>query len=272
MAQSSKQHVMIVDRHVVEFTRLNEVSGRVAFISGVDTIQKMRAQNGEGLIALFFKSSPDDPLILKCREYSLVSQQIRDAKGTRLVKKEAINKALHTIQEIMAQESALQLEPTVERISEVTSLYEKAAQQFVLAGDKRYKEVEEHKRKFLEQPHVVSLLEGSPQKPKAEPRREPEILESYDTENDDASENWADFSNMDDQEGEHKQSLNTGVVDDIFEYRQDFDAFNLGNEHELDQELDRDGATNDGENSFVFAEFDAMLEAAERELDEIRKM
>lgn len=303
---------MVVDRHLVEFTKLNDVHGRgkhlfasiqidcklkathaarcrrawfgtvVAFVSSVDEIYKMRL-TPEGMIALFFKTGKDDPFILKCRESEIVSQQIRSARGSGLVQKEAIHKALHLIQEIQAQERALEYQPSLERVNEISALYEKAAQQFVIGGDARSKEILEHKQKFLELPKVASIRKGTPQKPKAVPRKEPEILETsveysgdgilHQIESDDAFEkSWADFGKFDSQAkgDEYEVSKHQNVDDMLFEARQDFDAFNLGNEALGHGGTDRDGDENG--DSFAFAEFDAMMEAAERELDEIRKM
>ena len=166
VAQSSKQYLVVVDRHIVEFTKLNEAHGRIAFISSVDDIYKMRLRQEE-LIALFFKSGKDDPFIFKCSDYKIVSQQIRAARGSGLVKKEAIHKALHLIQEIQAKERALEYDPSLVRVNEISALYDKAAQQFVIAGDERSKEILEHKQRFLELPQVASIQKGTPQKPKA---------------------------------------------------------------------------------------------------------
>ena len=248
----------------------------VAFVSSVDDIGKMRYCQEDERIALFFKASKEDPLIFKCQESNIVSQQIRAARGSGLVKKEAIHKALHLIQEIQAQERALEYEPSLARVNEITRLYEKAVQQFLIAGDKRHEEVEEHKMHFLALPKVASIRKGTPQKPKATPKREPEILEAsveYSDErviqrldSDEASQNWADFGLS--QKGEDKK-FDESVEHILMEARQDFGDFNVRDEVDTDC-LDRE-ATND-EDSFAFAEFDAMISAAERELDEIRKM
>jgi len=240
----------------------------------------MRLRQEEELMAIFFKSGKNDPFIFKSRGSSIISQQIRAARGSGSAKKEAINKALHLIQEIQAHERALEYEPSLQRVNEITALYDKAVQQFVIADDKRHEEVLEHKNKFLALPKVSSIRKGTPQKPKAEPKREPEILESsveylnddsiHCSDSDDASQNWAVFGDMDSQEaaGQHQKESNESVDDMLFEARQDFDAFNLGSD--VGSDLDRDGVMNGG--SFAFAEFDAMMDAAERELDEIRKM
>lgn len=250
----------------------------VAFVSSVDEICKMRLRQEE-LIALFFKAGRDDPFILKCHESEIVSQQIRASRGSGLVKKEAIHKALHLIQEIQAQERALEYQPSLERVDEISALYDKAAQQFVIAGDDRSTEILEHKQRFLNLPKVSSIQKGTPQKPKALPKREPEILETFlefsgddaihQVDSDEVFEGWADFKFFESQSKgvEHKQQ---NVDDMLFEARQDFDAFNLGNELDRSSGIDRDGDMN--RDSFAFAEFDAMMEAAERELDEIRKM
>lgn len=281
VAQSSKQYLVVVDRHVVEFTKLNEVHGRVAFISSVDEIYKMRLRQDE-LIALFFKTGKEDPLILKCRACEIVSQQIRAARGSGLVKKEAIHKALHLIQEIQAKERALEYEPSLARVNEISALYDKAAEQFVIGGDARSKEILVHKQRFLELPKVASIQKGTPQKPKAFRKREPEILETSieyiendairQVDSDDLFGGWADFEKFEIQTkgDETNKSKEQNVDDTLFEARQDSDTFKLGNDLGS-RDKDRDNGDTNGD-SFAFAEFDAMMEAAERELDEIRNM
>ena len=110
-------------------------------------------------------------------------------------------------------------------------------------------------------------------------KREPEILETsvehmqnaiHQVDSDDVFGGWADFEKFESQAkgGEANMFEQQNVDDALFEARQDFDAFNLGNELGCDK--DREGGNNG--DSFAFAEFDAMMEAAERELDEIRNM
>lgn len=233
----------------------------------------MRYRQEEDLIAVFFASGENDPYIFKCRESAVVSQQIRAARGSGLAKKEAINKALHLIQEIQAKERAVEYDPTLKRVNEIDALYDKAVQQFLIADDARHEEVTEHKMAFLALPKVASIRKGTPQKPKEQLQREPEILETFmndENDSDEASQNWANFGDKDCQVlGSEKKESNETVDDMLFEARQDFDAFNLGND--LDENTDRDGVNN-GELPAAFAEFDAMLAAAERELDEIRKI
>lgn len=315
VAQSTKQHVMIVDRHVVEFTLLNDTIGRskynissaldllihstlvherysqysasplfktVAFVSSVDSIYKMRLRKEEQLIALFFKLGKNDPLILNCNECAIVSQQIRAGRGRGLVKKEAVNKALHLIQEIQAQERALEYQPSQQRVDEIFSLYDRAAEQFELAGEySRQEEVEEHKMKFLAQPNVTSIMSGTPiEQANAEPKRGVEILETSVGGlgddvilSDDEPQNWADFEHGGDEVSASKYDIVDESIDDmISETRQDFDAFNIG--YEIDSEMNRDGAGSPvvGEGSAFAMQFEAAMTAAERELDEIRKM
>lgn len=247
----------------------------------------MRLRKEQEMIALFFKSDKEDPLILSCRDCLLISQQIRDVKGQGLVKKETVNKALHLIQSIQAHESALDYQPSLERVNEISSLYDQAAEQFEMAGEQsRRDEVMAHKMKFLSKANVESIISGThAQNPQVETKREPEVFESsvafsddenvgsVESDDDDEPEDWADFGEM----LEGRQDTRQVRVDNMLdEARQEFDTFNLGDEINMNMDVDQDGVapvTPDFvEDGTAFKEFEAIMNIADRELDEIRMM
>lgn len=258
----------------------------VAFVSSVDELYKMTLRQQE-VIALFFKSVPDDPMIYNCRESNVISQLIRASKGSGMVRREAIHKALHLIQEIQAQERALVYKPSRERVNEITTLYDTAAQQFIIAEDARHKEVVEHKMRFLALPLVKNILNGTFQEPTAQLKREPEILEGSSKEYDgngiyamDSDEISAISYSWEALEKREDTAFNASVDDILFEARQDFEHLIVSeNNHDLfaldgiaDGETSGvilDGAT-DGD--FLFADLDAMINAASKKLEEILRM
>lgn len=237
------------------------------------------------MIALYFRTGHDDPMIYNCEESSLFSQLIRSTKGSGMVQREAIHKALHLIQEIQAHERALEYQPSIGRVNEITSLYEKAAKQFQIADDSRYEEVLEHKERFLALPLVVNIVKGRMQKPKATPKREPEILE---TSVDEFDVDWED--DLDDRLMERLNSnatsgisgsweyqlsdtneldddaFNTSVDEILFEARQDFEQLDIS------EDRNDDCTPDDDEESDLNRTFEAMMIAADKELEEIRKM
>lgn len=257
----------------------------VAFVSSVDDLYKMALRQQE-LIALFFKSAPNDPMIYKCRESNDVSQLIRASKGSGMVRREATHKALHLIQEIQAQERALVYQPSWERVNEITTLYEMAAQQFVIAEDARHKEVVEHKMRFLALPLVINILNGTFHGPTAQPKREPEILEGSSKEYDgyaiyrrDSDEISAISGSWEELGKREDTAFNASVDDILFEARQDFEHLTVseGNHDFFARDGVADGATSgvtDGatDGDILFADLDAMMNAADKELEEILRM
>jgi hypothetical protein len=261
----------------------------VAFVSSVDDLYKMRLRQQDELITLFFKSALDDPMIYKCSESKFVSQLIRASKGSVMVRREAIHRAQHLVQEIQAQERALEYRPSRERVNEITTLYEKAAQQFVIAEDDRHKEVVEHKLRFLALPLVVSILNGTCPESKAQPKREPEILEGSSEELDGQAINRMDSDEISAVSGPWEQlgkcqedkAFDESVDDILFEARQDFEHLHIHeggwNGDVFGRDRVAEGITNeitDEETGgdISFADLDAMMKAADKELQEILKM
>jgi hypothetical protein len=246
----------------------------------------MRLRQKDGLIALYFKTAPDDPMIYKCSESKVVSQLIRSSKGSGMVRREAIHRALHLVQEIQAQERALEYQPSRKRVNEIENLYEKAAQQFFIAEDDRHEEVVEHKLRFLALPLVVSIMNGTCRASEAQPKREPEILEGSSEELDSQAINRMDSDDISalsgswEQLGKHQedQAFDESVDDLLFEARQDFEHLHVNEGDRNGDFFDRDrvaeGVTSEITDDEIrveisFADLDAMMKAADDELEEI---
>ena len=149
-------------------------------------------------------------------------------------------------------------------------LYRQAAERFELAGDQRHEEVVTHMRKFLAMPLVVSLLDGSfvPPEEGSSPKKsgdavpEGEVLErtKEQLEDDDLS---VDHS-MNEDNGDKAFTEN---VDNLLkEAKADFDNLKMSDSDELNEMI------KDGEGDDAIADLDAMLSAADKEIDDIMNL
>lgn len=269
--------LMVTDTHIIELrsNKLNLSSGTVTFAISVDMTAKLKFRRQES-ISLFFKPAPDDPLIYMCPDSAYAVQQIQSVlqrqgvkgKHTNASAQRAVSEALQIVQEIQAKERALEYKPSVARVDEIMDLYRQAAERFELAGDQRHEEVMTHMRKFLAMPLVVSILDGSfvPPEVGSEPKKsgsavpEGEVLErtKEQLEDDDMSVGHAPAGDNGDKEF-------TENMDNLLkEAKEDF-----GNLDVNDADLDDVIKGGDGD---AIADLDAMLSAADKEIDDIMKL
>mmetsp|Transcript_9632 Transcript_9632/g.23352 ORF Transcript_9632/g.23352 Transcript_9632/m.23352 type:complete len:606 (+) Transcript_9632:172-1989(+) len=174
--------LMITETHIIEMrsNKLNLSTGTVTFSIPIEMMAKLKFRRQES-ISLFFKPSPDDPLIYMCPDSADCVHQIQTVlkrhgvkgKHTNAATHRAINEALQLVQEIQTKEIALQHDPTIERVNKIMDLYRQAAERFEVAGDVRHEEVVTHMRKFLALPLTVSVLDGSYVKPPPKVDNEP---------------------------------------------------------------------------------------------------
>jgi len=162
--------LMVTDTHIIELksNKLNLSTGTVTFAITIDMLAKLKFRRQES-ISLFFKPSPDDPLIFMCPDSGDCVHQIQTVlkrhgvkgKHTNVATQRAINEAMQLVEEIKAKERSLSSTPTVERVNEIMDLYRQAAERFEVAGDVRHSEVVVHMRKFLALPLTASILDGT---------------------------------------------------------------------------------------------------------------
>lgn len=255
------------------------VASLVTFAITIDMTAKLKFRRQES-ISLFFKPAPDDPLIYMCPDSAdavhqiqfVLQQQGVKGKHTNAAAQRAVNEALQIVQEIQAKERALEYKPSVERVNEIMDLYRQAAERFELAGDQRHEEVVTHMRKFLDMPLVVSLLDGSfvPAEEGSEAKKsgdavpEGEVLErtKEQLEDDDMS---VDHSTNED----NGDKAFTENMDNLLkEAKADFDNLKMSDSDELN-EMIKDG---DKEGDDAIADLDAMLSAADKEIDDIMNL
>uniref|UniRef100_A0A6U6DAN8 Uncharacterized protein n=1 Tax=Odontella aurita TaxID=265563 RepID=A0A6U6DAN8_9STRA len=277
--------LMITEELIVEM-RTNKFTlgtGTVTFVIPISSLAKLKFRRQES-VSLFFKQAPDDPVIYMCPDSAECVQQIQTVlkrhgvrgKHTNAATQRSIQAALSIVAEIQRRERQLESTPTVESVNEIMDLYRQAAEKFEQAGDPRHEEVMGHMRKFLAKPLTASILDGSyrkPQTPSKAAKSVPqgEVLEGTQCQLEDGDQ------------GEGVRSPDPVSVSAILKKTDDIteelkrDLANLGDDGDLNNLVGSGLEKNkDGENELdtsgdkdSFAELDAMLSAADKELTDI---
>lgn len=282
--------LMITDTHIIELksSKLNMSMGTVTIAIPIDLMAKLKFRRQES-VSLFFKISPDDPLVYMCPDSGDAVHQIQavlkqhgvKGKHTNAAAHRAINEALHLVQEIQTKELALKHDPTVDRVNGIMNLYRQAAERFEVAGDVRHEEVVMHMRKFLALPLTTSILEGTYKKPdnpivpspkSADGCPEGEIIERTEAQIDD---NDMDGSANKTSE-EHDDKLFEENMDNLLkEAEKDLDDFMVDDKDPEDDfepsfKKTTDSDDDDGEElANVAADLDAMMKEADKEFAEL---
>ncbi|KAL9181469.1 hypothetical protein ACHAXT_010274 [Thalassiosira profunda] len=306
-AKSAMQEsfLMITEGCIVEFksSRLNIGSGTVSFAIKIDQMAKLKFRREESL-SLFFKQATEDPLVYMCLDSALAVQDIqsvlkrRGVKGkhTNAATQRAVQMALNLVALIQQKEKELIDDPTVDRVNEIMDLYRQAAEKFETAGDPRHTEVMAHMKRFLGQQFTTSILDGSfankvkqsdaPQseeKKAATPVPEGEVLEqpTYNLAEEDDHDDDVDVAPKADEketpEEEGPDELNDSTLQNMEEIMTEAmkDASDLGLEDdEIDEILTSPAKTSSDVDDLTdteetFAELDAMLNDADKELNEL---
>mmetsp|Transcript_15673 Transcript_15673/g.22292 ORF Transcript_15673/g.22292 Transcript_15673/m.22292 type:complete len:697 (+) Transcript_15673:107-2197(+) len=293
--------LMITDKCILEFkaNRLNIGSGTVTFAIGIDQMAKLKFRREESL-SLFFKVANDDPLVYMCLDSALAVKDIQNVlkqkgvkgKHTNAATQRAIQMALNLVALIQQKEKELLEHPTVDRVNEIMDLYRQAAEKFESAGDPRHEEVMAHMKRFLNQKFTTSILDGTFQtdvvvsKPSASPAEEEplnvpvpqgEVLEqckhlsadSYDDDED--GDRLKDSGN--EVEDEMVGKMNDTTLDNmenmLAEAVKDMGDLGMEDDHinEILTSPIKESASD--YNDDTFAELDAMLSDADKELNEL---
>jgi hypothetical protein len=177
--------LMVTETHIIEIrtSKLNMQIGTVVFCIKIDLMAKLKFRRQES-ISLFFKNAPEDPLIYMCPDSGDAVHQIQSVlkrkgvrgKHTNAAAYRAINEALEMVQAIQVKETALQYDPTIERVNEIMDLYRQTAEKFESAGDIRHEEVVTHMRKFLAKSTTISILDGTYSTTPPQPTATTELL------------------------------------------------------------------------------------------------
>jgi hypothetical protein len=277
--------LMVTETHVIEIrtSKLNMQIGTVVFCLKIDLIAKLKFRRQES-ISFFFKNAPEDPLIYMCPDSGDAVHQIQSVlkrkgvrgKHTNAAAYRAINEALEMVQAIQVKETALQYEPTIERVNEIMDLYRQTAEKFESAGDIRHEEVVTHMRKFLAKPTTISILDGTYTKPTTTA----EI--SIQNENHDSVIQNAVRGDRYDNDSEHPiESPRSAEADKQFVENIDnllmevkTDCHRDENEDENDDDFENDIAPSNSDFTSedideLAADLDAMMKEADKELAEL---
>lgn len=208
--------------------------------------------------------------------------------------------ALNMVALIQRKEAELLDNPNVDKVNEIMDLYRQAAEKFEQAGDPRHAEVMLHMKRFLNQSFTTSILDGSfvktspPASKKlstssdeAAPAVVPqgEILEqpSYNLSNEDDDDDESPIPNVSATSSSGSNEIKTPTksdklsetfqdVDDIIEEaKRDMEEIGMGNDDILSilNSPPSKSSNIDGDNDDTFAELDAMLSDADKELNDL---
>jgi len=291
--------LMITDEHIIEL-RSNKFSigtAVVVFINPIALLAKLKFRRQES-ISLFFKQAPDDPLIFMCPDSADAVAQIQNVlkrhgvkgKHTNAATQRSIQAALNIVVDIQAKERTLKDNPTVSHVDEIMSLYRQAAEKFENAGDARHEEVMSHMHKFLAKPMTTGILDGSYKGSSSAAGSsvpQGEVLDAtteqlYDDDDDETVKSSG--TPIKPKKRDHRMTSDTlKMTDDILEEaKRDFDTYGIDDDDEeddLDNFLDKkkeataeNAGTGEGVSDIdTVAELDAMLSAADKELNDLMK-
>lgn len=273
----------------------------VTFSIGIDQMAKLKFRREESL-SLFFKVANDDPLVYMCLDSALAVQDIQNVlkqkgvkgKHTNAASQRAVQMALNLVALIQQKEKELLEQPTVDRVNEIMDLYRQAAEKFESAGDPRHEEVMAHMKRFLNQKFTTSILDGTfhkedavVSKPAASPVKEERVnapvpqgevleqcmhLSNDDNDDDDDVEDHLK-KNDDYAENEMVDNINDTTLDNmedmLAEAVKDMGDLGMEDDHINEILTSPPKKTESDDNDDSFAELDAMLNDADRELNEL---
>ena len=260
---------------------------------------KLKFRREESL-SLFFKVANDDPLVYMCLDSALAVKDIQNVlkqkgvkgKHTNAATQRAIQMALNLVALIQEKEKELLDQPTVDRVNEIMDLYRQAAEKFESAGDPRHEEVMAHMKRFLNQQFTTSILDGtfhneaatvsqSPASPVMEERAnlpvpQGEVLEQCEhLSNDDNDDDDDDILNQSGDSianevmGSNNDTTLDNMEDMLAEAVKDMGDMGMEDDHINEILTSPPKKTTSDDHDDTFAELDAMLNDADKELNEL---
>ena len=256
---------------------------------------KLKFRREESL-SLFFKPSPNDPMVYMCLDSALAVQDIQNVlkehgvkgKHTNAATQRSIQIALNLVGLVQQKEKELIEHPTVENVNVIMDLYRQAAEKFKLAGDPRHAEVMAHMKRFLNQQFTMSILDGTFRSSATDATDENistvpqgEVLEqpTYSTQlsnDDDDDDGDVIIKSVEKKEAPIDaipDSLNDSTMENMEQMLDEAvkDMSDLGMEEDdindiLESSKEGEGW---GDTDDTFAELDAMLSDADKELNEL---
>jgi len=217
-------------------------------------------------------------------------------KHTNAATQRAVQMALNLVALIQQKEKELIDHPTVDRVNEIMDLYRQAAEKFETAGDPRHAEVMAHMKRFLNQQFTTSILDGSFGKksppsetssgekkaaarvPQGEILEQPKYNFSNDDDDDDdvAPEAKKEETPVKEQPEEEITDPTLQNMEDILnEAVKDMSDLGMGDDHINNiltspaKKTSSEEKDDLKEHDDTFAELDAMLSDADKELNEL---
>ncbi|KAL3796681.1 hypothetical protein HJC23_009981 [Cyclotella cryptica] len=289
--------------------RLNIGSGTVTFSINIDKMAKLKFRREESLSLFFKEATDDplvymclDSALAVQDIQNVLKRHGVKGKHTNAATQRAVQMALNMVALIQQKEAELLDNPNVDRVNEIMDLYRQAAEKFEQAGDPRHAEVMLHMKRFLNQSFTTSILDGSFVKTsspvskksassvdEAAPAAVPqgEILEqpSYNLSNDDDDDDESPMPVVSTTSSTGSDEIKTPTkpepeklnetfqdVDDIIEEaKRDMEEIGMGNDDIFNilNSPPSKSSNVDGDNDDAFAELDAMLSDADKELNDL---
>ena len=183
----------------IKCSKFSVSTATVTYCIPISFLSKLKFRREES-ISLFFKPSPDDPIIYMCQSSAAAVKQIQTilkehgvkGKHTNATMTKAVQIAVEFLNDIKEREQVLADDPRPDKVTDIMDLYRQAAEKFEMAGDKRHEEVMALMREFLALPLVSGILDGSIQPKETAALEESNILEPIDDEEDDKDDTVAD--------------------------------------------------------------------------------
>jgi hypothetical protein len=245
---------------------------------------KLKFRREESL-SLFFKPSPNDPMVYMCLDSALAVQDIQNVlkehgvkgKHTNAATQRSIQIALNLVGLVQQKEKELIENPTVDNVNVIMDLYRQAAEKFELAGDPRHAEVMAHMKRFLNQQFTMSILDATDENISTVPQGEVLEQPTYNTQlSNDDDDDEVIIKSVEKKEApidEIVDSLNDSTMENMEQMLDDAvkDMSDLGMDDDdindiLESSKEGEGW---GDTDDTFAELDAMLSDADKELNEL---
>ena len=258
----------------------------VTFAIHINHMAKLKFRREESL-SLFFKEASDEPLVFMCLDSAAAVQDIQNilkrhgvkGKHTNAATQRAVQMALNKVALIQQKEKELLENPTVKNVNDILDLYRQAAENFESAGDPRHSEVVAHMKRFLNQKFTTNLLEPVPQ---GEILQQCPYLEDADDDDDDGDDGHVQVDTHDKDAvptDKKKVALEESMEESIEETMQNMDSILEEAKRDMkdfgvvvddiDHIISAPSEPGIGGDVDAFAELDAMLSDADKELDEL---
>mmetsp|Transcript_4156 Transcript_4156/g.5432 ORF Transcript_4156/g.5432 Transcript_4156/m.5432 type:complete len:604 (+) Transcript_4156:71-1882(+) len=266
----------------IKCSKFSVSNATVTFAIPVSHLAKLKFRREES-ISLFFKQSPDDPLIYMCPSSADAVKQIQailkqhgvKGKHTNATMIKTVQYAMQILTDVKSKEKIFEEHPGPELVAEIMDLYREAAEKFEMAGDRRHEEVMTHMKDFLAKSHVSNVLDNMNTKAQQASVAEGKNLESkaqYDNKIDVAQEQGK-ATEKKDEELENAMKAAEDMLNSAHEELKDMgvDDSDCVDDVDFDKDVHDKKSSSEVSSSDqdVVSEFEDMLADADKELAEL---